>query len=205
MVRPYGPLLATTPAGLIEERAAGVHPHARMHVPVEAATQARDRVAELNADGCVAVGGGSAIGLGKAVALRHGLPIIAVPTTYAGSEMTPVRGLTKDGVKRTGKDTRVLPVSVLYDPELTVTLPAIVSATSGMNAIAHAVEALWMLRPSLAVLTSCMACGPRASVRVPAARGESVMRRSPRPASVLAGPGHAPRASLPRLDSAMAS
>ncbi|MBZ6083649.1 maleylacetate reductase [Streptomyces olivaceus] len=135
--------LAVTVAGLIGERAAGIHPHARMHVPVESATRARDRVAELNADGCVAVGGGSAIGLGKAVALRHGLPIIAVPTTYAGSEMTPVWGLTEDGVKRTGKDPRVLPVSVLYDPELTVTLPAIVSATSGMNAIAHAVEALY--------------------------------------------------------------
>ncbi|MFF3501044.1 maleylacetate reductase [Streptomyces sp. NPDC003247] len=135
--------LARTVAALIGERAAGIHPHARMHVPVESAAAAAEHAAALDADGCVAVGGGSAIGLGKAVALRHGLPIIAVPTTYAGSEMTSVWGLTEDGVKRTGKDPRVLPVSVLYDPALTVTLPAAVSATSGMNAIAHAVEALY--------------------------------------------------------------
>jgi maleylacetate reductase len=130
-------------AQLIGHRAVGVHPHARMHVPVESATAARDRAEELGADGCVAVGGGSAIGLGKAIALEDGLKIIAVPTTYAGSEMTSVWGVTENGRKRTGKDPRVLPVSVLYDPELTLSLPAAVSVTSGMNAIAHAVEALY--------------------------------------------------------------
>lgn len=135
--------LAETVADLIGERAADIHPHARMHVPAESAAEARRRAKEVNADGCVAVGGGSAIGLGKIVALQYGLPIIAVPTTYAGSEMTPVWGLTENGVKRTGRDPRVLPVSVLYDPALTVTLPAAVSVTSGMNAIAHAVEALY--------------------------------------------------------------
>ena len=75
-----------------------------MHVPVEVARRARELAAELGADGCVAVGGGSAIGLGKAIALEHDLPVIAVPTTYAGSEMTPVWGLTEGGQKRTGRD-----------------------------------------------------------------------------------------------------
>ncbi|MEB3371270.1 maleylacetate reductase [Saccharopolyspora mangrovi] len=130
-------------ATALGDQAAEVYPHARMHGPVEVAAAARERARQLGADGCVAVGGGSAIGLGKAIALEHGLPIIAVPTTYAGSEMTTVWGLTDNGRKRTGKDRRVLPVSVLYDPELTISLPPQVSATSGMNALAHAVEALY--------------------------------------------------------------
>jgi len=79
------------------DRAAGVLPEARMHVPVETAHRAQQMADELGADGCVAVGGGSAIGLGKAIALQHGLPVIAIPTTYAGSEMTPIWGLTEDG------------------------------------------------------------------------------------------------------------
>jgi maleylacetate reductase len=128
---------------------------ARMHVPVEVARRARDLAAELGADGCVAVGGGSAVGLGKAIALEHDLPVIAVPTTYAGSEMTPVWGLTEGGQKRTGRDVRVLPRSVLYDPELTLTLPAQLSATSGMNAIAHAVEGLYA--PDATPIISLMA------------------------------------------------
>lgn len=135
--------LATAVAGLIGARAVDIHAHARAHVPAETAAAARRRAREVNADGCVAVGGGSAIGLGKIVALEQGLPVVAVPTTYAGSEMTPVWGLTQNGVKRTGRDPRVLPVSVLYDPALTVTLPTSVSVTSGMNAVAHAVEALY--------------------------------------------------------------
>lgn len=92
----------TRVARALGERAAGVFAQARVHVPLELARRATARAAELDADGCVAVGGGSAIGLGKAVSLEHGLPIIAVPTTYAGSEMTPIWGLTEDGVKRTG-------------------------------------------------------------------------------------------------------
>ncbi|MGP4046255.1 maleylacetate reductase [Streptomyces sp. 2A115] len=147
--------LGHTAARLIGDRAAGVHPHARMHVPVESAARAGERAAELGADGCVAIGGGSAIGLGKAIALEHGLKIIAVPTTYAGSEMTSVWGITENGRKHTGKDPRVLPVSVLYDPELTLSLPPGASATSGMNAIAHAVEALYA--PDASPIISLMA------------------------------------------------
>jgi maleylacetate reductase len=109
-------------AAALGAKAAGVLPEARMHVPIEVAHRARQVAAELGADGCVAVGGGSAIGLGKAIALEHDLPVIAVPTTYAGSEMTPVWGLTEGGQKRTGRDIRVLPRSVVYDPEMTLTL-----------------------------------------------------------------------------------
>ncbi|SDM23376.1 maleylacetate reductase [Geodermatophilus siccatus] len=142
-------------ADALGDRAAGVLPEARMHVPVEVARRARDMARGLGADGCVAVGGGSAVGLGKAIALEHGLPVIAVPTTYAGSEMTPVWGLTEGGAKRTGRDIRVLPKSVLYDPALTLTLPAGLSATSGMNAIAHAVEGLYA--PDATPIVSLMA------------------------------------------------
>ena len=105
------------------DRAVGVLAQARMHVPVELARRARQLAVDVGADGCVAVGGGSAIGLGKAVALETGLPVVAVPTTYSGSEMTPVWGLTEAGRKRTGRDERVLPRTVIYDPELTVGLP----------------------------------------------------------------------------------
>ena len=142
-------------AAALGEKAAGVLAEARMHVPVEVAHRAQDLARELGADGCVAVGGGSAVGLGKAIALEHGLPVIAVPTTYAGSEMTPVWGLTEGGQKRTGRDRRVLPVSVVYDAELTLTLPAQMSATSGMNAIAHAVEGLYA--PDATPIVSLMA------------------------------------------------
>mgnify|MGYP005841446699 CR=1 FL=1 len=125
------------------ERAAGVYAAAVMHVPLEVAQAARAEAQRLAADCCVAVGGGSTIGLGKAIALAFGLPIVAVPTTYAGSEMTPIWGLTEAGVKRTGRDLRVLPRTVIYDPLLTLSLPPALSATSGFNAIAHSVEALY--------------------------------------------------------------
>jgi maleylacetate reductase len=134
---------------------AGIHPGAVMHVPVKVADEAVAVARELDADGLVAVGGGSAVGLGKAVALRTGLPLLAVPTTYAGSEMTPVWGLTEDGVKRTGRDRRVLPRSVVYDPELTLSMPPALSGTSGVNALAHAVESLYA--PDASPIVSLMA------------------------------------------------
>lgn len=134
---------------------AGVHPGAVMHVPVKVADEAVEVARDVDADGLVAVGGGSAVGLGKAVALRTGLPLIAVPTTYSGSEMTSVWGLTENAVKRTGRDPRVLPRSVVYDPELTVSMPSALSVTSGVNAMAHAVEALYA--PDATPIVSLMA------------------------------------------------
>jgi maleylacetate reductase len=130
-------------AELLGSRLAGIHDGAEMHVPIESARKARALSAELGADCAVAIGGGSTIGLGKAIALESAIPIIAVPTTYAGSEMTPIYGITEDGVKRTGRDSRVLPRSVIYDPDLTMTLPLGMSLVSGMNAIAHSAEGLY--------------------------------------------------------------
>ena len=130
-------------AASLGARCAGIYDKAVMHVPVEVAEDARRVAKELGADCCVAVGGGSTIGLGKAIAATSGLPVLAVPTTYSGSEMTPIYGLTEGGLKRTQRDARVLPRTVIYDPELTLGLPPATSAASGMNAIAHCVEALY--------------------------------------------------------------
>lgn len=117
------------------------------HVPAVAADAARAAAASHNADLLVAVGGGSVIGLAKAIALTTGLPIIAVPTGYAGSEATNVWGIT-DGSsgktqKTTGVDDRVLPVSVIYDVGLTLSLPVALSVASGLNALAHCIDSLW--------------------------------------------------------------
>jgi alcohol dehydrogenase class IV len=130
-------------ADMLGARAAGVFDRAVMHVPIETAREAREVARRLGADCAVAVGGGSTTGLGKAIALDSGLPILAIPTTYAGSEMTPIYGITEAGLKKTGKDARVLPRTVIYDPELTLTLPVGLSVTSGINAIAHAAEGLY--------------------------------------------------------------
>jgi len=127
----------------IGHRAAGVFAEAVMHVPVETARAAREYAERIGADCAIAIGGGSTTGLGKAIALTSSLPILAVPTTYAGSEMTPIYGLTEAGLKKTGRDMRVLPKTVIYDPQLTVSLPASLSVTSGINAIAHAAEGLY--------------------------------------------------------------
>jgi maleylacetate reductase len=138
--------LAESIATDLGTRAVAVYHHAVMHVPIETVREAHRVAGAAQVDCLVAAGGGSTIGLAKAIALEYepgALPISAIPTTYAGSEMTPIYGVTAGGVKRTGKDPRVLPTSVLYDPILTLGLPANVSVTSGLNAIAHAVEGLY--------------------------------------------------------------
>ena len=143
------------------------------HVPAELAASALARARELDADCLVALGGGSATGVAKAVAKETGLPILAVPTTYAGSEMTPIWGITAEARKTTGRDLAVLPRTVVYDPELTVSLPPLASAASGMNAVAHCVEAMWT--PTANPVTDAvaaegitlLAAGLRGSVREP--------------------------------------
>jgi maleylacetate reductase len=122
---------------------AAVIPVAAQHVPEAIAAAAVSTAHDSAADLIVTVGGGSATGLGKVVALECDLPLIAVPTTYSGSEMTPMWGRTSAGVKRTGMDARVLPRAVVYDPELCLGMPPMLAAASGMNALAHCAEALW--------------------------------------------------------------
>jgi maleylacetate reductase len=134
---------AEATAAELAGRAAGVFAEAAMHTPVEVTERALGVALDLSVDGLVAIGGGSTTGLAKAIALRTDLPQIIVPTTYAGSEMTPILGETKDGVKTTQRSPKVLPETVIYDVDLTLSLPPSLSGTSGINAIAHAVEALY--------------------------------------------------------------
>ena len=127
----------------IGERAAGVFAEARMHTPVEVTDRAMLVLSAQRIDGLVAVGGGSTTGLAKALALRTDLPQIIAPTSYAGSEMTPILGETQAGRKVTQSSPKILPEVVIYDVDLTLTLPVAQSVTSAMNAMAHAVEALY--------------------------------------------------------------
>lgn len=128
---------------LIGENLVATWTDVQQHVPIPLAESARELVTATKADVIVCVGGGSSTGLAKAIALSHRLPIIAVPTTYAGSEQTTIYGLTGDRHKQTGSDPVVLPRVVLYDAELTVGLPATVTGASAFNALAHSVEALY--------------------------------------------------------------
>jgi maleylacetate reductase len=144
----HRPLLIAAPRHVAEASrlglvAAGTFEETVMHVPVDVAARGLAACRSAEADGLVAFGGGSAIGVAKAVARETGLPILAIPTTYAGSEMTSVWGVTEGGRKTTGRDPRVRPKTVLYDPELVVSLPKEVAGPSGLNAIAHAMEALY--------------------------------------------------------------
>jgi maleylacetate reductase len=120
------------------------HREVVMHVPVDVAERAR--AAAAGHDVLVSIGGGSATGLAKAVALTSGLPIVAVPTTYAGSEATNVWGLTENGRKTTGVDARVLPRTIVYDADLTRSLPVGLGVASGLNALAHGVDSMWAPR-----------------------------------------------------------
>jgi maleylacetate reductase len=129
--------------GDLGSRLAGRFGEVVMHVPVEVAGRAVEAARGCAADLIIALGGGSSTGVAKAIAKETGLRILAVPTTYAGSEMTSIWGLTEAARKTTGRDPRVLPVTVVYDPELTLTLPVDISASSGMNAMAHLVEGLY--------------------------------------------------------------
>ena len=141
-------IAAKAEADLAETIAVGIpmalrHHDVVMHVPVDVAERARAAAASSDVDVLVSVGGGSTTGLAKAIALTTGLPIIAVPTTYAGSEATPVWGLTEGAKKTTGTDNRVLPRVVIYDAALTMSLPVDMSVASGLNALAHCVDSLW--------------------------------------------------------------
>ncbi len=140
---PAEDLLADELSGILGDRVVGRFSDVMQHVPVAKAQEARAMVRDTSADTVVTVGGGSATGFGKAIALEIDIVQIAVPTTYAGSEMTTIWGLTDGDHKMTGKDARVKPGIVVYDPELTLSLPPAIAGPSGMNALAHCVEALY--------------------------------------------------------------
>jgi alcohol dehydrogenase class IV len=153
------PLVVTTPgrtemgkevAAALGGRCAGILPEAVSQVPIELARRGREQAAEMGADCLVAVGGGAATGLCKGIAYESGLPIIAVPTTYSGSEMTGYCGMTIDGVKRMHESPAMLASVVIYDAELSRQLPLAVSAASAMNALAHCIDAAYL--PSISPL-----------------------------------------------------
>lgn len=143
LATPHQRAVAEDIARRLGARAAGIFDGAVMHVPVDTARAAAGEARRLGADGLVPVGGGSTTGLAKAIALESGLPILAIPTTYAGSEMTSIYGLTDADGKQTGRDPKVQPKTVIYDPSLTLDLPVPLSVTSGINALAHAAEGLY--------------------------------------------------------------
>jgi maleylacetate reductase len=145
-------LIAAESSGAVADRIAErITPTGRIsrviqHVPIVEVQKARVLAAHAEVDVILTIGGGSATGLGKAVALSTGLPLISVPTTFAGSEATDVWGITRSGRKETGSDERVLPAVVIYDAELTLSLPSSLAVASGLNAVAHAVDGLWAPR-----------------------------------------------------------
>ena len=128
---------------VLADRAVGMSSDAAMHTPVEVTERVLERVTDALPDCLLSLGGGSTTGLSKALALRTGLPQIAIPTTYAGSEATPILGQTEQGRKTTLRSLKVLPKTIVYDVDLTLGMPAGLSVVSGMNAMAHAVEALY--------------------------------------------------------------
>lgn len=148
-------------AALLGDRAVGLFDQSRSHVPRATVDAALSLAKSCNADATLAIGGGSTTGLGKALALHGDLGNIAAPTTYAGSEMTPIWGITVDGTKTTGRDERVLPDWVIYDPRLTLDLPAAVAGPSGMNALAQAAVNVMAL-PANPVVTALALDGVRA-------------------------------------------
>jgi len=152
---PYLPAVVEELVRALGARLAGHVGTVAQHVPIEVAADAIAQADKADADVLVSFGGGSATGLAKLVARERGLPIVAVPTTYAGSEMTPIWGQSENRRKTTGRDPRVLPRTAVYDPELTLGMPAGLTAVSGLNAIAHAVEALYA--PDRSPLVSLLA------------------------------------------------
>ncbi|NIJ09629.1 alcohol dehydrogenase class IV [Sphingomonas vulcanisoli] len=143
LTTPEQATMADMVADLLEGACAGRFTGARMHTPIDVTEAALAALRDTRADGVIAIGGGSTTGLAKAIALRTGVPQIILPTTYAGSEVTAVLGETADGRKTTQRMLDVLPETVIYDVELTLGLPVAMSVTSGLNAIAHAAEALY--------------------------------------------------------------
>lgn len=139
---PNGAEVIASIVGPLSGRVVRIWTDVRQHVPEELAAAARDEVTRVGADSVVSFGGGSSTGLAKAIALSHGLPIVAIPTTYAGSEQTTIYGVTGNRHKQTGSNSIVLPRVSIYDVELTLGLPKNVTGASAFNALAHCVNGL---------------------------------------------------------------
>jgi alcohol dehydrogenase class IV len=146
------PLILTTPGQIhhgeivkVTLGAGHMFTEATMHTPTSVTERALAYAKSVLADSIVSIGGGSTIGLGKAISIRTGLPHICIPTTYSGSEMTPILGESAGGIKKTRSDPKILPGTVIYDVDLNMTLPVGLSATSDMNAIAHAGIAFFLI------------------------------------------------------------
>jgi maleylacetate reductase len=168
--------LANSVVGDSSSFEAAVYPGARVHVPTATIAEARCFAAEFAADGVLAIGGGSAIGLAKALAYYDALPYVALPTTLAGSEMTSIWGETEGGTKRTARDERVRPLHVVYDPELLESLPEMLLVQSALNALAHIVEATYSPRssPLLRILAEAGAAAlGRGLETLPSSRSEA--------------------------------
>lgn len=140
---PFQKMLAESVSDKLGNASVGLFANAAMHTPIEVTERACESLRRLRADSVVSVGGGSTTGLGKAIALRTDVPQIVIPTTYAGSEATPILGETASGRKVTQRTLKVLPEVIIYDNDLTLTLPVPLSVVSGINAFAHAAEALY--------------------------------------------------------------
>ncbi|WP_037451112.1 maleylacetate reductase [Skermanella stibiiresistens] len=125
-------------------RCVGLMPEAISQVPIELLHRTRAKARGMDVDCLVSVGGGASIGLGKGIALDLDVPVITVPTTYSGSEMTGFCGITIEGVKRMHQSLRMLASTVIYDPALSVSLPVAVSAASALNALAHCVDVIYV-------------------------------------------------------------
>lgn len=167
-------VLGESAARLLGDRAAGICAAAQMHVQTDTAEAAVTQARSLSVDGCVAIGGGSAIGLAKAIAVQTELPFVCVPTTYSGSEMTSIWALTENGEKRTSRSPLALARTVIYDPSLTTNLPSTFAVASGMNALAHAVEALYAPESSPIIALLAEESARSLAVALPALRDTTV-------------------------------
>jgi maleylacetate reductase len=147
--------LAENIVGSLGDKVTGFFDGAKMHVPVEVIQKAKQAFVNADADSIIAIGGGSTTGLAKVLSMDLGVPSVVIPTTYAGSEMTTIWGITQDGLKKTGRDSKVLPKTVIYDSLLTVNLPLAITVTSALNAIAHAMEGLYSPELNPVIETMC--------------------------------------------------
>lgn len=132
---------------VLEESLVAVYPDVQPHVQDVQVNQALALAKQNNVNVVIGMGGGSPIGMAKALGHKLGLPIIGIPSTYAGSEMTPFYGITRTDEnpprKVTVRDVKVIPQLVIYDPQLTLDLPSEMTASTGINALAHCIEALY--------------------------------------------------------------